>query len=58
MCPDGWPWHAGAATEPAAARYQVTGLHVSSWLPLVGPKLEAGTEMEEAVSYCILAVWG
>ena len=58
VCPDGWPCRAGAATEPASSRHQVTGLRVSSWPPLVGPKLEAGTEIGEAVSYWVLAFWG
>lgn len=31
---------------------------VHTWLSLIGPKLEVGTKVREAVSYQALATWG
>ena len=49
MCPD-WRLLAWGSSRPTASRVSYL-LGVPVWLSLIGPKLEAGTKIREAVSY-------
>ena len=59
LCPD-WEWLAWGSWGPTNQKGDILRdcLEVQIWLSLVGPKLETGTKIIEAVNYQVLTIWG